>query len=112
MRIVLLISILVLAIASSAAASERDPLFAEHETLKAVLTAPISQTYAQRDSDVRLYFPGQWTFLNEDGESQRLDVERSRVVQGATGPYRDADDRPSLPFPKDHGAFEVGGIAS
>ena len=74
MRIVLLITILVLAIAGSADASERDPLFAEHETLKAVVTAPISQTYAQRDSDVRLYFPGQWTFMNEDGESQRLDV--------------------------------------
>ena len=74
MRIVLLISILVLAIAGRAAASERDPLFAEHETLKAVLTAPLSQTYAQRDSDVRLYFPGQWTYMNADDESQRLDV--------------------------------------
>ena len=74
MRIVLLISILVLAVAGSAAAGERDPLFAEHETLKAVLTAPLSQTYAQRDSDVRLYFPGQWAYVNEAGESQRLDV--------------------------------------
>ena len=74
MRIVLLISILVLAIAGTATASERKPLFAEHETLKAVLTAPLSQTYAQRDSEVRLYFPGQWTYMNEAGEPQRLDV--------------------------------------
>lgn len=57
-----------------AAASERDPLFQNHATLKAVLTAPISQTYAQRDSDVRLYHPGQWTYIDEKGETQRLDV--------------------------------------
>ena len=57
-----------------ATAAERDPLFQDHTVLKAVLTAPISQTYAQRDSDVRLYFPGQWTYLDENGESQRLDV--------------------------------------
>lgn len=56
------------------AASERDPLFQDHTVLKAVLTAPISQTYAQRNSDVRLYFPGQWTYINGEGESQRLDV--------------------------------------
>lgn len=74
MRILLLIPILMLAAMSGAAASERNPLFADHETLKAVLSAPLSQTYAQRDSDVRLYFPGQWTFMNEAGESQRLDV--------------------------------------
>lgn len=74
MRIVLLISALVLAAAGNAVASERNPLFQDHETLKAVLTAPLSQTYAQRDSDVRLYFPGQWTYLDEAGESQRLDV--------------------------------------
>ncbi len=42
--------------------------------LKAVLTAPISQTYAQRDSDVRLYFPGQWSYVDQSGATQRLDV--------------------------------------
>jgi hypothetical protein len=57
-----------------AAASERDPLFRDHTTLKAVLTAPIAQTYAQRDSEVRLYHPGQWTYIDEKGETQRLDV--------------------------------------
>jgi hypothetical protein len=55
-------------------AVERDPLFQDHDILKAVLTAPISQTYSQRDSDVRLYFPGQWTYRDAAGESQRLDV--------------------------------------
>jgi len=74
MRIVLLIIVFVLGTCGGAAASERAPLFADHETLKAVLTAPLSQTYAQRNSDVRLYFPGQWAFVNEAGKSQRLDV--------------------------------------
>jgi len=55
-------------------AAERHPLFQDHSILKAVLTAPITQTYAQRDSDVRLYFPGQWTYLNGDGEPHRLEV--------------------------------------
>jgi hypothetical protein len=70
-----LISVFVcLGLASSAGASERHPLFRDHVMLKAVLTAPISQTYAQRNSDVRLYHPGQWTFIVENGETQRLDV--------------------------------------
>jgi hypothetical protein len=58
----------------SATANDKDPLFQDHATLKAVLSAPISQAYAQRDSDVRLYLPGQWTYLDENGETQRLDV--------------------------------------
>ncbi len=73
-RIVLLIAILTLSIVGTATASDKAPLFQSHETLKAVLTAPLSQTYAQRDSDVRLYFPGQWAYVDETGESQRLDV--------------------------------------
>ena len=60
--------------ASSSNASERKPLFRDHDVLKAVLTAPISQAYAQRDSDVRLYFPGQWSYTDENGETQRLEV--------------------------------------
>jgi len=55
-------------------AAERKPLFRDSTPLKAVLTAPISQAYAQRNSEVRLYFPGQWTYLDENGESQRLEV--------------------------------------
>ena len=68
------ILLLSLALASSAGAAEKAPLFQDDEILKAVLTAPISQAYEQRDQDVRIYFPGQWTYLNADGESQRLDV--------------------------------------
>lgn len=60
--------------ASGLSAAERDPLFQDHSVLKAVLTAPIAQAYAQRDAEVALYFPGQWTFLNGDGEPHRLDV--------------------------------------
>jgi hypothetical protein len=63
-----------LGLAQGVGASERDPLFQEPTALKAVLTAPIAQTYAQRDSDVRLYHPGQWTYIDEKGETQRLDV--------------------------------------
>lgn len=55
-------------------ASERAPLFQEDWVIKAVLTAPIAQAYAQRDQDVRLYLPGQWTYTNGDGTTQRLDV--------------------------------------
>lgn len=72
-RVFFIIAIVVL-FAGSLEASERKPLFQDHEAVKAVLTAPIAQTYAQRDSDSRLYFPGQWTYINADGETQRLDV--------------------------------------
>ena len=69
----------ILAIAASLAlgsseAAERKPLFRDHSTVKAVLTAPIVQTYSQRTSEVRLYHPGQWTYIDADGVSQRLDV--------------------------------------
>jgi hypothetical protein len=63
-----------LAASGSLAAADRHPLFQDHTILKAVLTAPISQAYAQRDSEVRLYFPGQWTYLDSAGEPHRLDV--------------------------------------
>lgn len=63
-----------LAVAASSVAAEKAPLFRDAAPLKAVLTAPISQTYAQRDQDVRLYFPGQWTYSDGAGEAKRLDV--------------------------------------
>mgnify|MGYP001819200908 FL=1 len=63
-----------LLIAGTLHAAERKPLFRDHAPLKAVLTAPISQAHAQRDSDVRLYFPGQWAYIDENGETQRLQV--------------------------------------
>lgn len=70
-RTVVLASLL---LAGTIDAAERKPLFRNHEPLKAVLTAPISQAYAQRQSDVRLYFPGQWAYIDDDGEKQRLQV--------------------------------------
>jgi len=59
---------------NAAKASERAPLFQDDSVIKAVLTAPIAQAYAQRDQEVRIYFPGQWTYTTADGTSQRLDV--------------------------------------
>lgn len=55
-------------------AAERKPLFRDHEPLKAVLSVPLSQVYAQRFSDVSLYFPGQWAYIDENDERQRLQV--------------------------------------
>ncbi len=66
--------LLLLVLAGPVAAAERAPLFQDTETLKAVLTAPIAQAYGQRDQDVRVYFPGQFTYIDGEGESHRLDV--------------------------------------
>lgn len=63
-----------LALANTVDASGRDPLFQEEWVVKAVLTAPIAQAYAQRNQEVRIYFPGQWTYTKADGTTQRLDV--------------------------------------
>lgn len=67
---------LVLAVFSAldAVAKEKNPLFQDDSVIKAVLTAPIAQAYAQRNQDVRIYLPGQWTYANGDGETRRLDV--------------------------------------
>ncbi len=73
-RVSMIFLALLLASGGDPQAAERKPLFRDHATLKAVLTAPISQAYAQRDSEVRLYFPGQWTYLDGAGKSHRLDV--------------------------------------
>lgn len=66
--------LLALAQAADVDATERDPLFQDDSIVKAVLTAPIAQAYAQRDQDVRIYLPGQWTYTTSDGSTQRLDV--------------------------------------
>ena len=50
------------------------PLFQSDDPLKAVLTAPIGQAYSQKSQEVRLYIPGQWTYEDEAGATQRLDV--------------------------------------
>lgn len=73
MRILLAPILLVLLMPASAAA-ERLPLFQDETIIKAVLTAPIAQAYAQRDQDVRLYIPGQWVYADADGDNYRLDV--------------------------------------
>ena len=64
----------VLVLAQQDVPGERHPLFRSDEVLKAVVTAPISQAYAQRHMDVRIWFPGQWTYINEEGDTKRLEV--------------------------------------
>lgn len=66
--------IVTLLAALDAGAEERKPLFQDESVIKAVLTAPIAQAYAQRGQGVRIYLPGQWTYANGDGETNRLDV--------------------------------------
>ena len=63
-----------LAFPGAAQAAEKKALFQDDSVIKAVLTAPISQAYAQRGQDVRIYLPGQWTYTSAEGASQRLDV--------------------------------------
>jgi len=64
----------VLALAEELTSTERHPLFQNDAILKAVLTAPIAQAYSQRHQDERIYYPGQWTYLDESGQTQRLEV--------------------------------------
>ena len=71
---ILLIPILLVLLTPVSVAAERLPLFQDESIIKAVLTAPIGQAYAQRDQDVRLYIPGQWVYTDADGENHRLDV--------------------------------------
>ena len=66
--------LLALAWISASSGAQELPLFQDDAVLRAVLTAPIAQTYAQRHQDVRLYYPGQWTYVDDDGETKRLDV--------------------------------------
>lgn len=73
-KLLILLVFPICAQAQDSAPSERLPLFRSDEVLKAVLTAPISQAYAQRHQDVRIYLPGQWTYIDEDGDTERLEV--------------------------------------
>lgn len=63
-----------LGISGSVYGKEKQPLFQDDSVLKAVLTAPITQAFAQRGQDVRIYLPGQWTYTTAEGTTQRLDV--------------------------------------
>lgn len=63
-----------LVLCAPAGIAKENPLFESHEILKAVLTAPIAQVYAQKDQEVRLYFPGKWAYVDTDGETKYLQV--------------------------------------
>jgi hypothetical protein len=54
--------------------AEELPLFADDEILKAVLTAPIAQAYAQKNQDARLYLPGHFSYIDKNGKTAKLDV--------------------------------------
>ncbi len=69
-----LVTLIVVFAGGAAFAAERLPLFQDDSIIKAVLTAPIAQAYAQRDQDVRIYIPGQWSYTTDTGETHRLDV--------------------------------------
>jgi len=66
--------LLLLAAVSAPLGARELPLFQSDEILKAVLTAPIAQAFEQKHQDTRIYFPGQWTYIDENGETARLDV--------------------------------------
>jgi hypothetical protein len=66
-------AILILAGVSAAAAADL-PLFRDDAVLKAVLTAPIAQVYAEKLQDPRIEHPGHWTYVDESGETKQLDV--------------------------------------
>jgi len=66
--------LIALALPVMADSTEKKPLFQDDSVVKAVLTAPIWQAYTQREQDVRIYLPGQWSYTAPDGATQRLDV--------------------------------------
>ena len=74
LKLLILLALPLVLQAPESRASDRHPLFQDETVLKAVLTAPISQVYAQRHQEVRIYHPGQWTYVDGDGETKRLDV--------------------------------------
>lgn len=74
LKILILLALPLSLHAQEGTASDRHPLFQDDAVLKAVLTAPISQAYGQRHQEARIYFPGQWTYIDENGETQRLEV--------------------------------------
>jgi hypothetical protein len=59
---------------SGLCAADDNPLFADDSILRAVLTAPISQAYAQKYQEVRIYQPGLWSYTVDQGVNQRLQV--------------------------------------
>ena len=58
-----------------------NPLFEEDSVLNIVLNAPLSQAYAQKNAQDRLWMNGNITFLAEDDSKQTLDISiRTRGV--------------------------------
>lgn len=56
-----------------ATAGELKPLYSDTTPVRVVLSAPLSQAYAHRDQDERLFLPGFWSYV-EGGETYRLSV--------------------------------------
>ena len=65
---------LLLLAGANLAGAEDLPLFRDDAVLKAVLTAPIAQVYAEKLQDPRIEHPGQWTYVDENGATKKLDV--------------------------------------
>lgn len=72
--IFIVLALMALVFPGAVDAKEKNPLFQDDSVIKAVLTAPISQAYAQRKQDVRIYLPGQWSYTAPDGTTKRLEV--------------------------------------
>ncbi|QFU74309.1 hypothetical protein EY643_00845 [Halioglobus maricola] len=73
MKSAVLTGVMVWLVASSTIAAP-PPLFSSDNAFKATLTAPLSQAYAQKGQEKRLYLDGSWSYL-EDGETVRLPVK-------------------------------------
>lgn len=66
--------LIALAVCSIASGEDVQPLFQDSAAVKAVLTAPIAQVYAQKDLEDRIYFPGKFSYIDSNGNTRRLDV--------------------------------------
>lgn len=57
------------------------PLFQSDAALKSVLSVPLRQLLKQRKTDERLFLPGHWSYVDEDGTQKRLSISvRTRGV--------------------------------
>lgn len=56
-----------------ATADELKPLYSDTTPVRVVLSAPLSQAYAQRDQEERLFLPGFWSYV-DGGDTHRLSV--------------------------------------
>jgi hypothetical protein len=78
-RFAFLLACVLPAVAGPPLFADELPLFEDDQIIKAVLTAPIAQAYAQKNQDARIYLPGHFTYIDRNGETVKLDVSiRSR----------------------------------